>query len=421
MGATGTVTLSTDSFDVTSITAYRHQKTGLLADVNNINVPTALLDVRFTKHFTYQELRAVSGFDGPFRLIFGGTYLENVQRGGQRVALLNPAFTVGDGFVSDKIRNWSVYAEAGYDLTDRVSLTASGRYMRETNHANFTRPIVSAAKTVQQKFVPAVTVKYDIGRGNVYARWARGFKTGGVNLATPAAYYPQPEEGSLFGPETVDTFEIGAKDGLLDGRLQLTAAIFYNSFKNLQVNAANRPAYPQITTAIVNADSARTYGVEGSASWRIAPPLTIGAAAGYLNAKYKDFRLVNSIVLQDFDQSGLRMPKAPKWQLSFTADLDQPVSADYRVVANLLVSHVSQVLFQRSATPAFTPDAVGPAYWLTNARIGVRTTDDRFGVALVADNLFNERYLVYGQSFATGVNGGWGNPRVVRGEFTVRF
>ena len=420
-GFSGTVTLETSHFDFTSITAYRDQQTALLADVNNVNVPTALLDVQFDKDFFYQELRAVSHMEGPLQLIFGATYLKNQQKGGQIVALLHPAFQVGNGFVEDTIQNWSAYVEGSYDVSERLNITASGRYMHEKNNAHFTLPIVSDAETVQKKFIPAVTVKYDIDDGNVYVRWARGFKTGGINLATAAAYYPRPEDGSVFGPETVDTFEAGYKGSLLDGKLQLTGAIFYNAYKDLQVDVRARPAFPQLTTAIVNADSARTWGVEGSATWRVADPLTLNVTAGYLNAKYKDFELVGSIALEDFDQSGFTMTKSPKWQLSFSGDLDQPLNDNLRLVGNLLVSYVSEVIFQHSPLPGIIPPAIGPAYWLVNARIGVKTADDKYGIALVADNLFDEDYFTFGQSAVTGVLAGWGNPRIIRVEATVRF
>lgn len=419
-GFSANVTWATGPFDITSITAYRNQRTGLLADVNSSNVPTALLNVNFQKRFIYQELRAVSTFEGPLRVIAGATYLENEQSGGQKVALLNSAIQVGNGFVDDKIKNWSVYAELGYDVTDRFNITASGRYIHEKNNAEFTLPIISSAETVQKKFVPAVTLKYDLGNGNVYARWARGFKTGGVNLATAAAYYPRPEDGSIFGPETVDTFEAGYKESLLGGDLQLSAAVFYNDYKNLQVDTRARPAFPQLTTAIVNAKSARTWGVEGSVSWRPVEVLRLGASAGYLDAKYKEFRLVGSAALEDFDQSGLRMPKAPEVQLSLNADFDQPLNDKLRLVANALVAHVSEVLFQR-APIAGVPDAIGPGYWLVNGRIGLKSSDDRYGIALVGDNIFNQAYYVFGQSAATSVTNGWGNPRIIRGEVSVKF
>ena len=420
-GFSATATLETGGFEFTSITAHREQRTDLLTDVSSSNVPSIMIDLSFKKSFTYQELRAVSTFEGPFSVIFGGTYLKNRLDGQQAVSLLHPSIVVGDSQVSDRVENWSVYVSGDYALNDVLTISASGRYMRETNEARFTRPITAEARTVQDKFIPSLTLTHKLDGGNVYLRWARGFKTGGINLATASAYFPRPQDGSIFGPETVDTFEAGYKQALLNGKLQVTTAVFYNNYKNLQVDTRARPEYPQLTTAIINAQSARTLGAEATVNWRASPALTLGASAGYLDAKYKDFRLQGSAALIDFDQSGMRMPKAPEWQLSFSANLDQPVSEDLRLVASGLLTHVSSVIYQRSPDTAIVPDAVGPGYWLANARVGLKTADDRYGLALIADNIFNKAYYVFGQSSVTSVVMGWGTPRVVRGEITAKF
>src|SRR5690606_37136679 len=107
----------------------------------------------------------------------------------------------------------------------------------------------------------------------------------------------------------------------------------------------------------------RTWGVEGSAVLRVSDPLTLAVTAGYLNAKYKDFRLTGSAVLEDFDQSGLRMTHAPKWQASFNADYDQPLNDKFRLVSNVLVSHTSSQFLQRSPDPDVVADAFAPGYW----------------------------------------------------------
>ena len=158
-------------------------------------------------------------------------------------------------------------------------------------------------------------------------------------------------------------------------------------------------------------------------TWRVSQPLTLGVAAGYLNAKYKHFAVTDEEVLVPFDLSGSVMLNSPKWQLSLTANLDQPISDQFRLVANAVGSHVSGVLFQPSGAPGLIPDATAPGYWVANLRVGVRTTDDKYGLALFANNLFNEGYATYGSSSAA--SGGnlltWGNPRIVGVEATTKF
>ena len=417
----GTAVWQTPNFDLTSITAYRELETSTAGDNATSMVPFIPFVIDFDRDYIYQEFRAASTWDRDWHLLTGATWLENNLSGRNHIYFLSHDVLFGTTQVDQKIRNWSVYGELGYDIAERLTLTVSGRYMREKNEADFTLPIVSGTDSVQKKFVPSATLSYALDDGNVYLRWARGFKTGGVNIITAPAFYPSPSDGSIFGPETVDTYEVGFKTTLLNRSLQATGAIFYNDYTDLQVDVRARPEYPAVTTAIINADSAQTWGVEGSLAWMATDTLTLGLNAGYLNAEYDDFALAGSPVLADFDLSGKRMPKAPKWQVSLDADLDYPVSDNLRLVGNLMAAHNSEVTFKYSAMPGVLPDAKGDSFWLVNARLGVKTTDSRLGLYLVVDNLFDEVYYIGADAGMFGNLMNYGKPRIIRGEITWQF
>jgi iron complex outermembrane receptor protein len=367
-------------------------------------------------------VRGVSTFDGPLHVTFGATYLDSHINSETNVYLLTHVIQIAKTVVSDEIHNWSVYAEAGYDFTDHLSLTVSGRYLHETNDAVFTQPVASEGGTKEQKFVPSATVSYKLdGGGNVYARWARGYKAGGINVITAPIFFPQPTDGSIFKGEPVDTFEIGWRQPLFDRKVQVTAAAFYNDYSNLQIDGRARPGFPAITSALINAKAARTYGVEGSVSWHVAEPLSVGFNGGYLNAKYTDFKLSGSTVLSDFNLDGAQMIKAPKFQLSLFANLDQPVDDHFRLVGSVLVSHASGLIWQYSGAPGLLPDATSSGYWQTNVRLGVKSSDDRYGLAVAADNLFNTLRYTYGGSNQFGTFNGNATPRIVRVEATFKY
>jgi outer membrane receptor protein involved in Fe transport len=91
-------------------------------------------------------------------------------------------------------------------------------------------------------------------------------------------------------------------------------------------------------------------------------------------------------------------------------------------VGNVLASHVSRVIYIQSGLPGVLPDAAQPGYWLANLRLGVRTSDDKWGFSFYADNIFNKAYFVYGSSSSsTGNQYNWGKPRVMGGEIDVKF
>ena len=148
----------------------------------------------------------------------------------------------------------------------------------------------------------------------------------------------------------------------------------------------------------------------------------MGAAAGYLDAKYRRFGIApGNPVLEPIDLSGARMINSPEWQLSFSADLDQPLSDRIRLVGHAVASHTASTIWNYRGA-AFLTDAVAPAYWLVNARLGLRLGGERFGLALFGKNLFNEAYTVYGSSSASsGTVLVWGEPRIIGLEGVLRF
>lgn len=422
-GFSGTAVLSLENFDLTSITAYRNQHTEFLEDLQAADVPITAAFVNNHKHFYYQELRVASALPGPFQIIAGATYLDSFFKGATDVDILTPLASFPVARAITKVKNWSAYAQASYDFTEKLTATVSGRYIHEKNDSYFPLSDTPISST-EKKFLPSATLSYKLDTGNIYARWARGFKSGGVNpVADPNAFQGHLDEGSVFKGETVDTYEAGIRTALFDRSLQFTASAFYNDYKNLHVAGHARAQYAAtVILSIINAGTARTYGAEAGVTWHAIEPLTIGVNAGYLNAKYKSFKLENAVILDDFDHSGERMNNAPKFQANFTIDFDQPISDGLRLVASGLLTHSSSVLWQFSGDPGVIPDATEDGYWLANARIGVKTADDHLGIVLFANNLFDTPYTTFGNSgggTATQLN--WGNPRIVGVELTGSF
>jgi iron complex outermembrane receptor protein len=422
-GGSMTAVWSLPHVDLTSISAYRAQQTNFFEDLAASPVPLFDILVQNRKWYLYQEFRAVSNDTGRWHYLAGATYLSNNFHGGNHTDALPPLITNPENTAVDAVRNWSIYAQLGYDLTDQLNLTVSGRYVDERNSADVTTPTASSATMKESKFLPSATLSYKLDAGgNVYARWAKGFKPGGVNPLAPPAVFPDLDNGGIFRPEIVDTYEVGYRAPLFDRTVQVTLAGFYNNYRDLQVVASATPQHPEVTFAIVNAGSARTFGAEASVTWRVNQAVTLGANAGYLDARYVNFSINDpSGVLESFDASGERMPNSPRWQLAFSGDLDKPISGRFRLVGDVLVSHLSSFVFQQSALPGVLPEPTQEGYWLSNMRLGVRTIDDKYGLAIFANNLFNRGYITFGGSNGLGNQLMWGQPRIVGGEFTAKF
>jgi iron complex outermembrane receptor protein len=404
---------------LTSITPYRKQATLYENDSGTDNIPYVVPVVNNHKWYWYQELRFVSTGAGPFHFLGGGTYLREHILYKTNTLFFNLFSTPLTQSTFDA-HDWSVYGQVGYDLTDKLSLTTSGRYVSLKGFANFTMPAPSSLGQQATHFLPSATLSYKMNGGVLYARYAQGFKEGGTNPTTaPAIFNGGP--GFSFKPEQVSTYEIGARGSLLDRKLSYTLAAFYNTYKNVQTTSGgdNTAQGEQYVETIINAGKARSYGAEASINWRPIKPVTLGFNIGYLNARYIKFsQLVTTTHLAVFNFDGRRMLYAPKWQGGFTADLDQPINNNLRLVGNLLVSYLGNTL--QSLNPA-QADVVQKAYFLTNMRIGVRTMNDHVGVYLYVNNVFNKYYTTFGSSSGLDAAQVEGDPRIIGGEVQIKF
>ena len=183
-GISGTAVWSLPGVDLTAISAYRGQHTDFLTDLGAASVPLFGADVDNVKHYEYQELRATSTFDGPFHVIGGGSLLTSHYNGRTDLNILAPLITdVPTAYAIDKVKNYSAYIQPEYDITNALTLTASGRFVHETNVATFPGTVApDTASLTQQKWLPSATLSYKLPIGGVaYARYAEGFKAGGVN------------------------------------------------------------------------------------------------------------------------------------------------------------------------------------------------------------------------------------------------
>jgi iron complex outermembrane receptor protein len=112
-----------------------------------------------------------------------------------------------------------------------------------------------------------------------YARYSRGYKTGGFNSGTLSPY-PETQ------PELVDAYEVGWKQ-VVGHVLQANAAVFYYNYSNDQIPLTTpNPAgltYPNIGV-VFNVPTATTYGLELETIWKPIDPLVLSFNYTYLNS-----------------------------------------------------------------------------------------------------------------------------------------
>ncbi|MGN6270310.1 MAG: TonB-dependent receptor [Sphingomonas sp.] len=271
------------------------------------------------------EAHVDSHFDGPFNFLLGGIYLDQkitqndyfvasfgldygagvlgAAKGGPGVELSTPFYHNDEH--SYRLKSYGIFGETYFDFTDRLKLTLGLRY-------NHDQKSLQARTTTLDAALPYGATDIDDGIGAppyeidharfsrltgravldfkitpnnlLYASYSRGYKSGGINPPVPAIFNVQ----TVFKPEQVDAFEIGSKNTLLDGTLQLNLSGFYYKYKDLQL------ARIVSRTAVNDNVSADIYGLEAEAVISPVPDFVVNANFSYLHSKVSaDEYLVN--------------------------------------------------------------------------------------------------------------------------------
>lgn len=231
-----------------------------------------------------------------------------------------------------KLESWALFGEGYYNINPDLKLTGGLRYTRDKK--NFTvvpsqllmAPTVHAGGFVgtghpatgeiNQKwgeFTGRIGLDWqpDLGftdRTLLYAFYSRGYKAGGANPPPPGyattqqlldygvvdqdtldlygflGFLPIIEltavnYGQTFEPEFVNSFEIGAKNTLMNGRMTLNASAFFYDYSNYQVSQIRD------RTAVNENFDAKVWGAELSALFEPVDRLRFNANVGYLKTR----------------------------------------------------------------------------------------------------------------------------------------
>jgi iron complex outermembrane receptor protein len=239
---------------------------------------------------TNEELRVSSKPGGKLQWQFGG-FLFN-----EKAHLLSGDFKTDPngapdyffGFVyATKSASKAVYAQASYQLTDTLKLTAGVRDTKDSKWESGWYGIPSAnivfantaGEAKSSKATYHLSADYDLAPANMlYAKFDTGYKAGGFNVGA-----------ADYAPETVNAYEIGSKNRFFDNSLQLNIAAFYDDYSNQQVAAYTTLPTGQAVALTLNAGASHISGAESSVVYRFAKDWTVDFDLDYLHARYVKF------------------------------------------------------------------------------------------------------------------------------------
>ncbi|WDF74421.1 TonB-dependent receptor [Novosphingobium sp. KACC 22771] len=227
----------------------------------------------------------------------------------------------------------------------------------------------------------ALGLSYEPVAGTLlYFNHSTGYKAGGINAAKdargPTTVNPALVNGT-FAPETVRSFEIGAKTRAFDRRLTLAVTAFLMDFDNFQFQTRDQTT---LSTQVQTAATVRSKGVEVELSLNPAKGLTLGGNAAYILARY-------GTATADPTLAGQRLGNSPEWTLQPFVTYKHAVGSMWEGRLNLNARYVSDYI----ANVTLLAGNRQAPYALVNGSLTLEHRDG-LSVALFANNLFNQYY-----------------------------
>ncbi|MCG2841791.1 TonB-dependent receptor [Sandaracinobacter sp. RS1-74] len=314
----------------------------------------------------------------------------------------------------------SVFADASFDVTPWLELTAGGRLLWEVRRSSYfsdqpksvlsqalipggisllpfagTNGQIFTARQTNNAFLPRFNALVRFSEGlNGYATVSKGRRSPVVQLnAEDTAGGPVAKRTDIPA-ETVWNYEGGVKASL--GAFGGSLGIFYQTYDNFQVSVIEDG---QAVTR--NAGSATNFGVEAEANWRPSGYISLFANGAWINAKIDEKEANGQF-------GGNRFRLQPEWQAAAGADFRMPLGNDLSAFITPTLTYRSKIYFEVPNSEAISQGPVA----LVNLRAGFEGQGGRWQVTGFVSNLFDREYLID----AGNTGGSFGTPTFIRGN-----
>jgi len=306
----------------------------------------------------------------------------------------------------------AAYGQITWEFVRHVSLVAGARVARETHKYSIyingpvNGPTATSFSGAERQTVidPKYGITYQIGNNNlVYFSAAKGGRIGGVNPpfynftacneALAALGYPNGAP-STYGGDSLWSYEVGSKNRLLNGRLEMQLSGFHIKWTDIQ-QIVQVPACTEGFTS--NLGHATSDGFDFQAQALVTDQLTLGLSLGYTNARNATTIVSggNNVVA-----TGQQInPYASPWMVNPTAEYKFVVAPGHKGYVRMDYTYHSKNPgpynpTTNTSSPTYNPYFIpNPSYGQLNMHLG--TTWSGWDVSVYALNALNGHPLLY--------------------------
>ncbi|MDX1499871.1 MAG: TonB-dependent receptor [Woeseiaceae bacterium] len=311
--------------------------------------------------------------------------------------------------------NFGLFWNNDFYVNDAWVLSAGVRYTEESKDASIITGVCSDNTGFDCTFddlsgdwdnvTPKLGVQWNFDdSGQLYAFWSKGYRSGGFNFrnAKPNVIPPGPTE-----EEENNTFEIGVKTDLADGRIRLNVAAFHNEIDDMQRELNIGDPDVIVLQATINAGDVTINGLEVDFVGLVTDNFSINASAGWQDGEYDRIDPFVPAIEAALEMAtgspvtviGEELPRlAPKnYSIGFSWDIPVGRAGLVNLAANY--SYRDENFYNDANTEQFDVQE------RTNASINYLSADDRWRVSLYGRNLGDEA--------------NWGNLTSIAGLWTA--
>jgi len=306
------------------------------------------------------------------------------------------------------------FGEASFDFTDQLSASASvrsfdyearldgfsgtvwwpcGGFGPDHGDNNYGEGGCSASERLTDGKDEVYRVSMDYAVNDdvmLYTTWGEGYRPGSLNRMCETRAISglggqgQSNIGCSFNSDFLTSTEIGFKSTLMEGRLRINVAAFWQDWEDFQFSRLDTSISP--LTLTFNVGNAESNGLEGDFATLLTDNWTLSGAFSWIYSAEltSDYSRRNNDVIDA--PAGTPLPRIPdwKWNLSTRYTWDNDL---YAQGAFIYTGDSFNTLFEGGTIP--TAKRTQQAYHVLNVGVGLERED--WSAELYVRNLADER------------------------------